>query len=69
MSKKSSRSAFEWMASPEAVAEFDRWHGITMHITPKCEHDWTGPEVKIEHGSSVSCAKCGMLAIDDAMRS
>lgn len=37
---------------------------ITIIIEPKCEHDWTGPDVKFENGASVSCAKCGMLAID-----
>ena len=28
------------------------------------EHQWDGPEVRIDHGGSVSCSKCGMLAID-----
>ena len=64
MSNKFSRSAFERIASPEAVADFDRSHGVFVHITPKCDHDWTGPEVAIENGSSVSCAKCGTLAIN-----
>lgn len=29
-----------------------------------CTHDWTGPEIELERGSSTSCAKCGMLAIE-----
>ncbi len=41
---------------------------ITVVITPKCDHDWSGREVATKNGRSVSCAKCGMLAIDDAMR-
>lgn len=31
----------------------------------KCDHDWSGREVKFENGSSASCAKCGVLAIDE----
>jgi hypothetical protein len=42
---------------------------VFLHITPKCEHDWSGPEVKVEYGSSVSCAKCGGLAIIEDMKS
>lgn len=32
-----------------------------------CAHDWTGPEVNIGRGSSISCAKCGMLAIENSL--
>lgn len=31
-------------------------------------HDWTGPWVELDRGGSVSCAKCGMLAISHSMR-
>jgi hypothetical protein len=36
---------------------------------PQCadgteEHQWDGPTVVIDHGGSVSCSKCGRLAID-----
>jgi hypothetical protein len=35
---------------------------------PQCkdggEHDWSGPTIELERGASVSCAKCGALAID-----
>lgn len=67
MGKGLSRSFFEKIAGPGVVAEFDR--GLTVAITPKCDHDWTGPEIVIDHGSSVSCAKCGKLAIDHDMQS
>lgn len=63
MSNKFSRSAFERIASPEAVAEFDRSHEVFVHTTPKCDHDSDGPEVTIENGSSRSCSKCGKLSI------
>lgn len=43
--------------------------GLFVHAIPKCDHDFTGPEVAIENGSSRSCVKCGLLAITDAMRS
>lgn len=70
MSNKFSRSAFERIASPEAVAEFDRSHGLTIAVCgSKCDHDWTGPEVVIENGSSASCAKCGALAISEDAKS
>lgn len=29
---------------------------------PKCEHDWSGPEVEIGGAVSVTCAKCGWAA-------
>jgi hypothetical protein len=39
--------------------------------SPKCiggkDHQWDGPIVKLERGGSVSCSKCGMLAIEEAM--
>ena len=38
---------------------------LFIHVMPKCEHDWSGAEVELENGSSRSCAKCGMLAIND----
>lgn len=63
------REWFEKIASPEAVADFDRSHGIFIHTIPKCDHDWTGPEVAIDQGSSISCAKCGMLAINHDIQS
>lgn len=63
------REWFEKIADPKEVEAFDRSHGIFIHTTPKCDHDWSGPEVKFENGASVTCAKCGMSAIDDAMRS
>lgn len=70
MSDKFSRSVFERIASPEAVAAFDRSHGLTVAVCgSKCDHDWTGPEVAFENGSSVSCAKCGELAINHDMKS
>lgn len=36
---------------------------------PQCadgkeDHSWDGPEVRLENGASVSCSKCGRLAID-----
>ena len=35
---------------------------------PQCkdggEHEWDGPLVELERGASVSCSKCGRLAID-----
>lgn len=27
-------------------------------------HKWDGPVIELEHGASVSCSKCGQLAID-----
>ena len=59
-----SRQWFEKIASPEAIAEFDSGR-LTIAVTPRCEHDWSGPEIKFPNGASVSCAKCGALAIDD----
>lgn len=42
---------------------------LTLIIDPKCDHVWNGPEVRFVYGGSVSCSKCGMLAIDEAMKS
>lgn len=33
----------------------------------KCEHEWNGKEVEIEGGMSVTCRKCGMLAINHSI--
>lgn len=30
----------------------------------ECEHRWNGPVVKIDHGESNSCSKCGMTAYE-----
>lgn len=32
----------------------------------ECDHDWSGPEVEVDHWmfvTSVSCAKCGVAAL------
>jgi hypothetical protein len=44
-------------------------HKLTLSMCgPRdCEHKWDGPEVLFENGGSVSCSKCGMLAIDHAI--
>lgn len=39
---------------------------------PQCadgkeEHQWDGPVVELERGASVSCSKCGKLAIEVSM--
>lgn len=57
--EKACRAALTILAPP----------AIFIHTLPSCDHDFTGPEVEIENGSSRSCAKCGTLAITDAMRS
>lgn len=28
-----------------------------------CDHRWDGPEVELSRGMSVTCSRCGMLAI------
>lgn len=69
-------------AHPETIARFQRdiidpLTRLTeqvavptiIHAMAKCDHNFCGPEVVIENGSSRSCCKCGMLAITDAIRS
>jgi len=42
---------------------------IYAHVVPKCDHVWDGKGVEFERGFSVSCSKCGMLAITYSMMS
>ena len=37
---------------------------MEVHYIKDCEHQWDGLVVEFEGGGSVSCSKCGMLAID-----
>lgn len=30
----------------------------------KCDHKWDGPVVTFKNGATVSCSKCGALAVD-----
>lgn len=30
----------------------------------KCNHEWNGPPMKIEHGEQSTCSKCGIGALD-----
>lgn len=42
---------------------------ITIHICGiQCEHQWDGPEFEEDGWVSVSCSKCGELAINVSMR-
>lgn len=40
---------------------------MLIHVSriPLCEHDWSGDWVELPDGGSATCAKCGMLAIND----
>lgn len=33
----------------------------------KCEHQWDGPFVSVEHGESVTCSRCGMDNMSHSM--
>lgn len=42
---------------------------IAFTCGPQCidgteNHKWDGPTVRLDHGGSSSCSRCGMLAID-----
>lgn len=39
---------------------------IFMCGPSKCEHDYSGGWVELDHGGSAVCAKCGALAINEA---
>lgn len=39
---------------------------IFMCGPSKCEHDYSGEWVELERGGSAKCAKCGVLAINEA---
>lgn len=36
---------------------------IRLHYYSNCDHQWNGEVVKIPNGESVTCSKCGELAI------
>lgn len=42
-----------------------------MHISARdqCEHQWDGPMIPIENGTSVTCSKCGTDAYSHSLRS
>jgi hypothetical protein len=45
------------------------WGATTFTCGPQCidgkeEHQWDGPIVEFDNGSTASCSKCGELAID-----
>ena len=45
---------------------------VFLHMTPKpdaCEHQWDGPYVDIENGTSITCSKCGMSAYQHSLMS
>ena len=41
---------------------------INQHYVKDCEHIFDGASVDFENGSSVTCFKCGMLAITHDMK-
>jgi len=41
---------------------------MNKHYVKDCGHSFTGATVKFENGSSVTCFKCGMLAINHDMK-
>lgn len=40
-----------------------------FHIfAPRCEHQWDGPMIEIDGGTSVTCSRCGTDAYSHSIR-
>lgn len=49
----------------DAVGQAD--DGKILHVSHACPHDFSGPEVDIGGGKSVTCVHCGMTAFDHSL--
>lgn len=63
--------AKEWGVEPSKMAFHSREHGADCYCAcpdGPCQHVWDGPEYREECMSSVTCSRCGAVALYHDMR-
>lgn len=67
---KSAKSwfVFQGIIEPEWIVDIKRKPCLCDCPHGECHHDWSGPPVDIKNGFSVTCAHCGLAAIDHDVR-